>query len=152
MSNTMQILVLIGTFVFVIYVLLRIHKLKIKMEDAIFWIFFTVVVAVLGTIPQVTYWLSAVLGIQSPVNLVYLMIIGLLVEKLFTLSANLSILEEKVTILSAEVAIRGRDAAHSRDELKQDITEIKQKTGIKESDEDSEDEGIRSSVGNHTGI
>lgn len=140
MSNSMRIFVLIGTIVFVLYILLRIQKLKIKMEDAVFWIFFVVVVAILGTVPQVAYWLSTVLGIQSPANLVYLLIIGLLIEKLFTLSVALSMLEEKVTILSAEIAIRGRDATESRNELKEELEEIRGKIGKKESDEKSESE------------
>ncbi len=150
MSDYMRIFVLIGTVVFVFYILLRIQKLKIKMEDAIFWIFFMLFVAVLGTVPQVAYWLSSVLGIQSPVNLVYLLIIGLLVEKMFTLSVTLSMLEEKVTILSAEIAIRGRDATESRGELKKELKEIKQKIDRKESNEEPESGKVRASVNNHS--
>ena len=136
MSKTMESLILIGTFVSVIYILLRIHKLKIKMEDTIFWIFFIVIIAILGTVPQVTYWLSKVLGIQSPINLVFLLIIGLLVEKLFTVSMTLSMLEEKVTILSAELAIRSRDAAEGRKELGEELSEVEKKIGITKSKED----------------
>lgn len=150
MSDYMRVLILAGTVVFVLYILLRIQKLKIKMEDAIFWIFFLVVIAVLGTVPQVAYWLSHVLGIQSPANLVFLLIIGLLIEKLFTLSVTLSMLEEKVTILSAEIAIRGRDATESRNELKKDIEEIEQKVDRKESNKEPESEQVRVSVDNHS--
>lgn len=138
MSDTLRILILMGTVVFVVYVLLRIQKLKIKMEDAVFWIFLAAVVAVMGTVPQVAYGLSAFLGIQSPANLVYLLIIGLLIEKLFTLSVTLSMLEEKVTILSAEIAIRGRDATESRGELEKELKEIEQRLDGKESNEISE--------------
>ena len=136
MSKIMEILILIGTFVSIIYILLRIHKLKIKMEDTIFWIFFIVIIAILGTVPQVTYGLSKVLGIQSPINLVFLLIIGLLVEKLFTVSMTLSMLEEKVTILSAELAIRSRDAAEGRKELGEELSEVEKKIGITKSKED----------------
>ena len=113
MSDYMRLFILVGTIIFVFYILLRIQKLKIKMEDAVFWIFFMLIIAVLGTVPQIVYWLSNVLGIQSPANLVFLLIIGLLIEKLFTLSVTLSMLEEKVAILSAEIAIRGRDVLHT---------------------------------------
>lgn len=139
MSDYMRVLILAGTVVFVLYILLRIQKLKIKMEDAIFWIFFLVVIAVLGTVPQAAYWLSEVLGIQSPANLVYLFIIGLLIEKLFTLSVTLSMLEEKVTILAAEIAIRGRDATEGRNELKKEMKEMEQE--IARSGRDKEPDG-----------
>lgn len=132
MSDIMRILILIGTVMFVLYILLRIQKLKIKMEDAIFWLFFVFVVAILGTVPQIAYWLSNLLGIISPANLVYLLIIGLLIEKLFTLSVTLSMLEEKVAILSAEIAIRGRDVAKVQSELKVELEEIEQKIDKKE--------------------
>lgn len=136
MSRIMEILILIGTFVSVIYILLRIHKLKIKMEDTVFWICFAVLIAVLGTIPEVASWMATLLGIQSPVNLVFLVIIGLLIEKLFTVSVTLSMLEEKVTILSAELAIRSRDAAEGRKELREELSEAEKKIDMTKSNED----------------
>ena len=142
MSDILRILILIGTIVFVLYILLRIQKLKLKMEDAVFWIFFGAVVAMLGTVPQVAYWLSNVLGILSPANLVFLLIIGLLVEKVFTLSVTLSMLEEKVAILSAEIAIRGRDATVGQNELRKELEELEKKVDHEEGDkEKSCDEG-----------
>lgn len=136
MSRIMEILILIGTFVSVIYILLRIHKLKIKMEDTVFWICFAVLIAVLGTIPEVASRMATLLGIQSPVNLVFLVIIGLLIEKLFTVSVTLSMLEEKVTILSAELAIRSRDAAEGRKELGEELSEAEKKIDMTKSNED----------------
>lgn len=126
MSDMLKVIILIGALGFVIYTLLRIQKLKIKMEDTIFWIFFAIIIAVVGTIPQAAFWVSEVLGVQSPANLIFLLIIGLLVEKLFSLSMAVSMLEEKVTILSAELAIRSRDAAEGRKELSQQLSENKQ--------------------------
>lgn len=137
MSRILEILILIGTFVSVIYILLRIHKLKIKMEDTVFWICFAVLIAILGTIPEVASWMATLLGIQSPINLVFLVIIGLLIEKLFTVSVTLSMLEEKVTILSAELAIRSRDAAEGRKELGEELSEVEKKIGITKSKEDA---------------
>lgn len=140
MSDVVKVIILIGAIVSVIYILLRIQKLKIKMEDTIFWIFFAIVIVLLGTIPQVAYWASTVLGIQSPANLVFLIIIGLLVEKLFSVSMTVSMLEEKIAILSAELAIRSRDATESEKELNQKISEDQQKEDMTESREESKSE------------
>lgn len=140
MSDIVKALVLIGAFVFVIYTLLRIQKLKIKMEDTVFWIFFALIIAVLGTIPQIAYWASTVLGIMSPANLVFLVIIGLLVEKVFSISMTVSMLEEKITILSAELAIRSRDAAEGRKELSLQLSEKEQKEERIESGEECKGE------------
>ena len=78
------------------------------MEDAIFWLVFSGVLLVLAVFPQISFWLSKLLGIESPANLVFLLIICLLIEKIFTLSIITSQLEEKVSILSAEIAIRSQ--------------------------------------------
>ena len=45
---------------------------------------------------------------MSPSNLVFLVIIFLLVEKIFTLSIIVSQLEDKIGVLSAEVALRSK--------------------------------------------
>lgn len=140
MSDIVKVIILIGAFVSVIYILLRIQKLKIKMEDTIFWIFFAIIIAVLGTIPQVAYWASTALGIQSPANLVFLIIIGLLVEKLFSVSMTVSMLEEKITILSAELAIRSRDAKVNEKELNQKLSEDPPKGDTAENGEESKSE------------
>ena len=78
------------------------------MEDAIFWLVFSGTLLVLAIFPQISFWLSTLLGIESPANLVFLLIICLLFEKIFTLSIITSQLEEKVSILSAEIAIRSQ--------------------------------------------
>lgn len=140
MSRIMEVLILIGTFVSVIYILLRIQKLKIKMEDTIFWIFFCILIAILGTNPNIASWAAEFLGIQSPVNLVYLIVIGLLIEKLFTISVTLSMMEEKLTVLSAEVAIRSHDAAEGRKELREELSEVEKKVDMASRSVDTERE------------
>ncbi len=92
------------------WILRKIRKLKIKMDDAIFWVFFAGVMFIIGLFPQTIYWLANLVGILSPANLVFLIMFILLFEKVFTLSAQISQLEEKITILSAELALRSHDS------------------------------------------
>lgn len=109
MPKTLQWFIIVGVFIFLFYVLLRLRKLRVKMEDTIFWICFAVLVAILGVVPEIAYWMSWVLKIISPANFVFLVIIALLIEKLFTVSMKLSLLEEKVTVLAAEIALRSHE-------------------------------------------
>ena len=101
------------------------------MEDAIFWIIFAGILCLLGVFPELTYWLTHVMGIMSPANLIFLVIIFLLIEKIFTLSIIVSQLEEKVSVLSAEVALR----SHSADKK---IRELQKKADDKEEDVQNE--------------
>ncbi len=109
MSPLLQMLILIGAIGAVIYILRRLRKLKVRMEDTIFWIFFALLLIFMAVEPKITYWTSNLLGIQSPVNLIFLIVIALLLEKLFTVSMKLSLLEEKMMVLTAEVALRCKD-------------------------------------------
>lgn len=110
MSRTLRVLLLVVAIITVFWILMKIRKLKVKMEDAIFWIGFSVILLIMAIFPEVTYWLTDRLGMQSPANLIFLIMIFLLVEKIFTLSILVSQLEEKVTVLSAEVALRSHAA------------------------------------------
>lgn len=108
MSTTLRALLIFAAIVTVIWILRQIRKFKVKMEDAIFWVFFAAVLLILAVFPEVSFKLSSLLGFMSPSNLVFIVVIFLLVEKIFTLSIIVSQLEDKVSVLSAEVALRSQ--------------------------------------------
>ena len=103
MSDTLKGLLIIASVLTVGWILRKIRKNKVKMEDAIFWIFFAAILLLLAIFPEISYELCRIFGIMSPSNLVFLVIIFLLVEKIFTLSIIVSQLEDKIGVLSAEV-------------------------------------------------
>ena len=109
MTVTLRIFLIIASLLTVIWILRKIRKMKVKMEDAIFWLIFSALIIILAIFLEISNWLSKILGIESPANLVFLFVICLLLEKIFTLSIITSQLEEKVSILSAEVALRSQD-------------------------------------------
>lgn len=108
MSDTLRILLFFSALATGGWILYKIHKLQVKMQDAIFWVVFAIVLFVMGVFPEACYWLTERLGIMSPANLIFLVIIFLLMEKVFTLSIIVSQLEEKISVLSVELALRSR--------------------------------------------
>ena len=78
------------------------------MESAIYWIIFSFGLLILAVFPQVSFYLSDLFGVMSPSNLVFLVIIFALLIKVFTLSTAVSQLEEKITVLAAEIAVRSQ--------------------------------------------
>ena len=139
MSATLKGLLIVASVVTVCWILRKIRKNKIKMEDAIFWIFFAAVLLILAVFPEISYKLSQIFGIMSPSNLVFLVIIFLLAEKIFTLSIIVSQLEDKIGILSAEVALRSK-----ADEKK--ITDVDEKEEMLEQEEMQREE-VRTEIG-----
>lgn len=109
MSTTLRVLLLIASIVTAIWMLRKIRKNRVKQEDATFWICFAIILAVLGIFPKLSYKMSALLGIQTPANFVFLSLIFLLIEKLLSLSIQISVLENKIEIMAAELAIRCKD-------------------------------------------
>lgn len=99
-------MLLMASLVTAVWILRKIRKNRVKQEDALFWFCFAFMLAILGIFPELSFIMSRFLGIQSPANFIFLAIIALLMEKLFSLSIQVSSLENKVEIMAAELAIR----------------------------------------------
>lgn len=133
MSAGLRLLLVFAAVLTAIWILYKIRKMKVKMQDSIFWIIFAIILLVMGVFPQVVYRACDIIGIMSPANLVFVIVIALLIEKIFTLSIVVSILEDKVEALSIEVALRSHASMRRLD----DHDEIIDKA---ESDEEKHEE------------
>ena len=110
MSITLRCVLLFSALVTGFWILRKIYKCKVKLQDAIYWFCISVILAILGIFPGIAYVCSHLIGIQAPVNFIFLLVIALVIVKLFTLSIMVSQLEDKIVILSAELAVRSLDA------------------------------------------
>ena len=129
MAATLRILLLFAALLTAGWILYKIRKLKVKMEDAIFWMIFAGILCILGIFPDISYRLSDVLGVMSPANLIFLVVIFLLLEKVFTLSIIVSQLEEKIEVLSAEVALRNHSAEKRLDAAEKELVKTMEDQG-----------------------
>lgn len=92
----------VGTFA---YVLRKIRKSQMKIEDAIFWILVSIAILIMSIFPKLIFKIAYKLDIESPSNFVYLLFIFILLIKVFTQSIKISQLEYKINSLSQEIAI-----------------------------------------------
>lgn len=90
MSNMLRVVLMLSALITVVWILRKIYKCKVKLKDAIFWFCMALILAVLGIIPEIAYWCARVIGVQAPVNFIFLLIIALLIDKIFTLSIIVS--------------------------------------------------------------
>ncbi len=109
MTLFFRILLLIVAVLTAVWILRKIRKCKVRQEDALFWICFAGILIVLGVFPEIAYWAAGALGIQSPANFIFLVIIFLLIEKMLSLSIQVSMLETKLGNMAAELALRTDD-------------------------------------------
>lgn len=100
-----RLLLVLGSLLTVMYILRRIRHSKMQIEDSIFWFIFSGLLLVLSLFPQIAYWAAFKFGFQSPINIVYLVIIFLLLIKQFFMSLRISQMDSKLKSLTQKVAL-----------------------------------------------
>lgn len=124
MSLILRIVLLLGALMCAVWIMKRIRAAEIKMEDSIFWVLFSVMLAILGIFPNLAVYLADKLQIQSPANFVFLLIIALLIEKTLSLSLIQSQLQESNTLVIAEMALRSKNLEDEIEFLKERLKEV----------------------------
>ena len=91
------------------YVLRKIRRAQMEIDDAIYWIVVSSVLVIISIFPQIPDFFSDLLGIQSPSNFVFLSVIFVVILKLFSLSLEVSALKQKLKSTIQNVAIREKE-------------------------------------------
>ncbi len=105
MSWAMRVLLIIGSVITAFYVLKKIRRSRMRTEDSLFWLFFALILVILGVFPGIAIGVSEWIGVQSPANLVFLVVIFLLIVRVFMMDQQLSKLRQQVTNTVQRVAI-----------------------------------------------
>lgn len=116
MNMLLRVLLLVASLLTAAWILRKIRKSRLRQEDAAFWICFAMILAILGVFPQLSFKMAKLLGIQSPANFVFLAVICLLLEKMLSLSIQISMLENKMETMAAELALRCKDNDDKKEE------------------------------------
>lgn len=119
-----RIFLILGSIATLVYFISKIRKSKLKINHSIFWVVFGLVLLLLALIPDGVFWISGVLGFQSPSNLIYLIVIFLLTVKLFTTTMRISKLSEQVTALTHALAIQQLKAEDAEKKTMDDSTKV----------------------------
>lgn len=106
MSAEVRIALFIGATLTLLYFVHNIRKNRMQIDYAIFWSLFSGGLVVLSIFPQIAMAASDLLRVQSPANLVYLVIFFALIVKLFTTTIKISKLNEQVTELTQYIALQ----------------------------------------------
>lgn len=117
MSIYIRILLIIGACSLLLFMLKKIRQSKLKIEYVIFWFCFSSVLVLMGIFPKAVSKISGILGFQSPVNMVFLIIIFILIVKLFFNTIQISTLENKVDSLAQQIAIDRKIDHEAKDDL-----------------------------------
>ena len=119
MSVALRICLVALSIISLFYIIRKIRYSKMQIEYTLFWIVLSIIMILMAVFPQIVYWITWVVGIASPANMVYLFIIGILLVKVFMMTIEISNLESKLQALIQEVGISGKEQRKEYQELSQ---------------------------------
>lgn len=105
MNTILQIILIIGTILFCIFILAVTKKKKLSFKYTLVWLIFGVMTLICAIFPSIITGLSQLLHIEEPTNALFLIYIFLLIVIAFYISTSFSKLYEKVTGLIQENAL-----------------------------------------------
>ena len=109
MTIWFQVVLTIVSILTCSFILRSIRKSQVQINDALFWIFFSIVLLVFSIFPKLAEQIANALGIVSAVNFIFLFIIFLLLINQFQLTLKLSKLDTKFKNLVQIIALRNKD-------------------------------------------
>lgn len=119
MGFILRIILIIASLITTLYILRRIRHAKLQIEYAIFWLIFAGMLLVISVFPNLMIRLTRAVGMQSPINCVFLLVIFTLMIKLFMQTIEHSQLEDKLKQLTQRLAIEEKLREEERKELRE---------------------------------
>lgn len=127
MSPVFQGLLIFGAVLMTYYILKRIRQSKLQIEYSIFWIVFSGILLVFSIFPFLVAMFTRMIGIELPVNFIFLFFIFILILKAFFQTIETSVLENKLRNLTQRLAIEEKDRQEEIQKMKQQIEELEKK-------------------------
>lgn len=105
MNRGLIIALIAACVVTVVFVFRKIKKSQFKIGDTLYWLFFSIFLLLMSVFPKVVYWVSDLIGFESPSNFIFVVIIFLLLVKIFLLDARVAKVENKLEKLAQKYAL-----------------------------------------------
>ena len=104
-SLPIRVLLILGSLATMLFMLRRIRKSQVQIEDTLFWLLFGAGILIISIWPGIIYSIAYALGFQSPMSMVYLLMIFVLLIKQFFMTLRISQLDSKLRSLTQKVAL-----------------------------------------------
>lgn len=122
MSIYLRICLVVISMLSMLNIMKRVRRYKLQIEYSIFWIVFSVLLIIIAIFPKIMFWMSELLGIQSPANMVFLLVIFILFIKTFNLTMELSRLQYKMQELVQKIALDENNRRNEESDKEKDIS------------------------------
>jgi hypothetical protein len=116
----LQLFLIVFSAIGLIMLINMIKKYNLELKYALLWIVLSIVTILLSIIPKISTFVSEWLGIETPVNTVFLIGIFIILMILFSLTVALSSSHNKIKGISQELGI-----------YKSELKELKKRLDLK---------------------
>ena len=127
MSAVFQVLLIFGAILMTYFIMKKIRQSKLQIEYAIFWIIFSGILLIFSIFPFLVAMMTRAIGMELPVNFIFLLFILILILKAFFQTIETSALENKVRNLTQRLAIEEKERQEELSAMKQKIEELEKK-------------------------
>ena len=113
MNIGLRIFLAIAIIFFLVIIINLLRKQKLNLQYSLIWLFSVFALLLLITFPEIVYWISRIVGIETPVNVVYV------IEAMFVLLILLSI-----TIIISDLNEKNRKTIQALAILEKRVREL----------------------------
>lgn len=105
MSDIFRALLFVGALFTLVFFFRQIARSRMQIGAAVSWSVFSFVLVLLAIFPQVMIQGAVLLGIESPANLLFLIMLCILIFQQFLSTVKISKLEQKIDLLTQHIAL-----------------------------------------------
>lgn len=108
MSLVLRILLIVGSILAFLFILRKIRKCQLEVGDSIFWFFFAALLIIIAIFPQLVIYPSEWIGVDSPANFLFLIIIFIMLIRQFKMTIHIRTLNSKLRALTQAEALEAK--------------------------------------------
>ena len=105
MELVLQIILLIGTSAFSVYIINKVRIKKLELQYSLIWLFVSGALFLLALFPNLIKILAGLISVQDDVNALFLVIIFFILLIVFSITSSLSDKSKTINILVQEIGL-----------------------------------------------
>ncbi len=105
MELLLQIILIVGTSVFFVYIINMVRLRRLELRYTLLWLFTSVSFIVMAIFPGIIEWIAQILHIKEPVNALFLITLFFLILIIFSLTVAIGVKSRSITTLTQEIGI-----------------------------------------------
>lgn len=105
MTIAFRCLLIAAAILALVYIVRKIRHEELEIANATFWFLFSAALVLIAAFPQIVFFFSDLLGIESPANFVFLAIVAILVIREFFTTVEIARLRKRLVALAQYEAL-----------------------------------------------